>query len=290
MAISPLIPPRIKCSHFDDRLEWIIPGDDAQEQHHPSAKIPHPDTAVSQTSITDTVIVAHFNQSIRAIGSPSIEAIARNAFRMSDPLAAKIQDLPQELKDKIFTLYRGAQIPTTIFIDKSYKPPVMLQLDRKLRASFSAQYYGNRLIEVRDPILFEYPPPGRLSGRIRVPVFERWVRLLTDTHLAMLGTLMFSAPPAFCREADRARLQHAEDLRREISLRLLYSKLRYTTTLLVFDVLGLNGELEGEVISSRDNPNVYDRVWKRPLSYWETLKLHGSRQTRHEVFIPMNGY
>jgi hypothetical protein len=69
---------------------------------------------------------------------------ATNESHRIDPdlLDARIQALAQELQDEIFS-FAFLQIPISVFIDKDYKPPMALQLNRKLRARFAKAYYAN---------------------------------------------------------------------------------------------------------------------------------------------------
>ncbi|KAK4494924.1 hypothetical protein PRZ48_014280 [Zasmidium cellare] len=57
-------------------------------------------------------------------------------------LEHRIQNLPQELQDGIFEYY--LIIPAeTVVINKTYKPPAHLQINRAMREKLAKEYYGH---------------------------------------------------------------------------------------------------------------------------------------------------
>lgn len=137
-----------------------------------------------------------------------------------DSTDKRIQDLPQELQDKILESTLASQIPTSITINricdfssefkrtscqllnpftKSYTPPIALQINRKLRAEFAREYYSSTVFECLTEDTYgitrmnwkPYLGPGTYQ-------FTRWLASLPSTHLNYIGTLQLS----FLRDDD----------------------------------------------------------------------------------------
>lgn len=109
------------------------------------------------------------------------------AMRSSDDdttitLDARIQALPQELQDTILSFTDAFHIPDTQNPRrKRYKPPVALQLNRKLRAKFAQEYYSS--------VIFEG------FGLFDLII---WLRSLRDHHKVLVRNLQLTLSP--CHE------------------------------------------------------------------------------------------
>ncbi|GIZ41763.1 hypothetical protein CKM354_000505800 [Cercospora kikuchii] len=64
-------------------------------------------------------------------------------------LSERIQDLPQELQDEIFNLTVAIE-PAEVAINKSYKPPWQLRIDRASRKKMTQQYYSTTIFVAED--------------------------------------------------------------------------------------------------------------------------------------------
>lgn len=95
----------------------------------------------------------------------------------SNPLDARIKDPPKELQDTILNFTDAFHIPATVLIDESFKPPIALQLNRKLRAKFAKDYYVHGIFT------------GKLTaGTLLYPYFHIWMRRLDKTYLSAIRT------------------------------------------------------------------------------------------------------
>lgn len=79
-----------------------------------------------------------------------------------ESLDKKIQALPQELQDLIldFKIAVNPNDEGVILVTEDYKPPVGLQLNRKIRASFAAKYYSGAIFQLA------YLPFGSASDKM----------------------------------------------------------------------------------------------------------------------------
>lgn len=94
-------------------------------------------------SIETSNMLETFND-LEAINNPENTGILETTDELEtvNELDSRIQALPQELQDTILCFTSGFQISANVAIEKSYQPPVALQLNRKLRAKFNKEYYG----------------------------------------------------------------------------------------------------------------------------------------------------
>lgn len=99
--------------------------------------------------------------------------------------AERVQDLPQELYDKIYDLVFAVKIaPREIRVDKSYTPPAFLQLSRDLREEYANVYYG------WNDFLFQIDTSESLLRCNRSYLhYENWLASLPKTHRAKLRCL-----------------------------------------------------------------------------------------------------
>lgn len=120
----------------------------------------------------------------------------------SEALNARIQALPQELQDAIRERTDAFQIPAFITITdptilkpracgtylpiKSYKPPVALQLNRKLRAEFAKDYYSSITLIFQLKRLQESDFVYTEFQNLRT-----WITGLSESHRMALRTVRF---------------------------------------------------------------------------------------------------
>jgi len=95
-------------------------------------------------------------------------------------LAAGLLTLPQELKDIIYDLTFTTSPPLTRYINKTYKPPLLLQVNRASRHLFAQSYYSTTLV-------FECADIKFLGA---------WFRSLTPTHQDLIAALRYG-PSAY---------------------------------------------------------------------------------------------
>ncbi|KAK3617435.1 hypothetical protein LTR22_026731, partial [Elasticomyces elasticus] len=96
----------------------------------------------------------------------------------TDTLSVHLQALPVELQDEIYTLTFTAA-PIVRYIDETYKPPALLQVDRASRTLFAKSYYGHVLV-------FECADTSMISGKT---VMSSWFHSLTEEHQALIRRL-----------------------------------------------------------------------------------------------------
>ena len=96
-----------------------------------------------------------------------------------EELDMRIKALPQEMKDAIFEHYikRLSEGPTTVIIDRTYKPPVHLQIDKKSRVHESKLYYQH-------PRVFLFYNQGSTFGLVK-----EWLHTLSASDRAALGNV-----------------------------------------------------------------------------------------------------
>jgi hypothetical protein len=91
-------------------------------------------------------------------------------------LDSRIQALPQELQDAILEHTDAFHILPTTCVTQQYKPPVALQLNRKLRAKFVAEYYSATIFE------YQFPPTGDELMADRGETLALWLSKLWESH------------------------------------------------------------------------------------------------------------
>lgn len=112
-----------------------------------------------------------------------------------DDLDYKIQGLAQELQDMILNYHQDMQLPGTVLISESYKPPVALQLNQKLRAEFAAKYYVETIFESAaaynndENSMLDY---AGVSKSVPKSFFHKWLFSLRKSHLSIVGTVKFT--------------------------------------------------------------------------------------------------
>lgn len=108
------------------------------------------------------------------------------AQQASDALDLKIQSLPQELQDAVLESLQDVQLLASVLVDASYKPPVALQLNSKMRAEFAKKYYGSTVFEYR---VVRYGNEAFLEKSGDKCLLEAWACSLTPEHQTILGTV-----------------------------------------------------------------------------------------------------
>ena len=97
-------------------------------------------------------------------------------------LLQQMERMPQELRDAIHNLVFTAPLlnpaSRTARIDRDYKPPSLLQVDRASRAAHQDAYYSTTTFVIADPNL----------GR-------RWARSLTDEQFARVRRIRYALRP-----------------------------------------------------------------------------------------------
>ncbi|CAK1358008.1 hypothetical protein CB0940_07334 [Cercospora beticola] len=93
----------------------------------------------------------------------------------SAELDHRIQALPQELQDEILDLTVAIK-PTTVVIDKSYKPPWQLAIDQALRRKVAQDYYSSTIFVVED-------------GRAKPPLLRSWLTSLPADHTHLVSEI-----------------------------------------------------------------------------------------------------
>ena len=83
--------------------------------------------------------------------TPLADPVATNSVELeSETIKARIQALPQELQDTIFELV--VALPSSddniVHITATYKPPLALQINQKLRADSATTYYSQSTFQV----------------------------------------------------------------------------------------------------------------------------------------------
>ncbi|KAK3712794.1 hypothetical protein LTR37_008885 [Vermiconidia calcicola] len=89
-----------------------------------------------------------------------------------DDLASRVQDLPPQLYNLIYNDVFTPSTTTINLIDKTYKPPSTLQVDRQSRVIFAMAYYGKGTTIISEALF-----PGRVVD---------WLSSLNTRHLARL--------------------------------------------------------------------------------------------------------
>lgn len=112
----------------------------------------------------------------------------------------RVQGLAQELQDMIlrFTITVKPADDGAIYIDETYKPPLGLQLNRQMRASFATNYYGGdaifqymsatyeaRQLVLRWPYSIKFP---HISDAQAWPL-RNWLESLEPGHRNMISTI-----------------------------------------------------------------------------------------------------
>lgn len=83
-------------------------------------------------------------------------------------LAERIQSqVPQEVFDKILKFTFAVEVRTVVNINRTYRPPSLLAIDRKSRESFAAEYYSQSN--------FDY---------LWIPYHAVWLNTLSQQHRA----------------------------------------------------------------------------------------------------------
>lgn len=109
----------------------------------------------------------------------------------TEELLEGLQTLPQELYDMIFDLTLAYDFNAgPRILERKYKPPVQLQINRKIRAEFAEKYYGDRTSPWRvcagdtpstaDWIVYDLP----LSRTL----LEDWLSAFSDDVLSVVLT------------------------------------------------------------------------------------------------------
>lgn len=109
---------------------------------------------------------------------------------LDEKLSRRIQALPQELQDAILDFTISMDIPgnDAIHITKKYKPPLGLQLVRKIRDRFAKQYYSGAIFQVADQSFksrwrgMEYGPRILDDPLWAFNTFIRWYDALAVSH------------------------------------------------------------------------------------------------------------
>lgn len=109
----------------------------------------------------------------------------------TEELLQGLKTLPQELYDMIrdrtfaYDFNAGSRI-----IEKDYKPPVQLQIDRKIRAEFAEKYYGDKTSRWRVRA-GDTPSTAVASGYyiiddlpLSTKLLEEWLSALSDDVLS----------------------------------------------------------------------------------------------------------
>lgn len=113
----------------------------------------------------------------------------------STTMGLKIQRLPKELQDSIIDLTSILDVPTSVFVNDSYKPPVALQLNRRIRAKYAEKYYSTTVFE------FEYPNKAfngfgwhGFGWHEPKPGLDKWVASLKAEHTDVITSIRAFAP------------------------------------------------------------------------------------------------
>jgi hypothetical protein len=106
----------------------------------------------------------------------------------AEELRARLEDLPQELYDQIkdLTFAFDFTCEKSRCIDrKSYKPLMLLQINKALRADFIQQYYGARKPFIFVSYWYDMPLGNWPSSRIRCEI-DHWLKTLSKEAVAAL--------------------------------------------------------------------------------------------------------
>lgn len=117
-------------------------------------------------------------------------------IQTSAQLDSHIQALPQELQDATISLTDIFHVDTTasVHIDTSYKPPVALQLNRKLRTTYAARYYSTTTFvsNCRLPTSTGVLHKQQLENAIRE--ISTWLSSLSEAHQRMMRHMCIKRP------------------------------------------------------------------------------------------------
>ncbi|CZT16246.1 uncharacterized protein RCC_02088 [Ramularia collo-cygni] len=119
-----------------------------------------------------------------------------------EELDKRVQSLPQELQDDIKeTLIMSGLPDGLIVLDRTYKPPLGLQIDRASRERFAMEYYKSGAYH--DAVTMAKPAPiPCLVWGLAEPMKEacdvviRWLGTLEKSHIELLQTLQIDVTQA----------------------------------------------------------------------------------------------
>ncbi|CZT20945.1 uncharacterized protein RCC_06806 [Ramularia collo-cygni] len=113
----------------------------------------------------------------------------------------RVQTLPQELQDSILecVITEKPSEDGVIYIDETYKPPLALQLNRKMRAAFALEYYGgDTIFQYMSPEAPHSPPlPTGVETRLHYPhlsdfavkPLRNWLSNLEHQYRTLISTI-----------------------------------------------------------------------------------------------------
>lgn len=114
-------------------------------------------------------------------------SLCENDFQHSGNFDGEL--LPEKTAHLIFIL-TGFEVPATIVISEKYRPPIALQLNRKLRGKFAVQYYGDVVFErALNSMLKSSEDKEHIMGMCR------WLSILTDEHRKMMRAVCIKLGP-----------------------------------------------------------------------------------------------
>ncbi|SMY27590.1 unnamed protein product [Zymoseptoria tritici ST99CH_1A5] len=178
----------------------------------------HPSSANAQTTTDETTLVAQASgsdhQSVAPVSSPSqatapaddpvVEALIQSLdfatayFRqviqrtIKTDLDTRIQNLPQELSDRILECYLDSTMPSgdaAVNIDHTREPvkvPAALHIDRSLRSKYAKLYYGHGQFNIAEEVGWT---PALFAARIL-----KWVSMVAPEHRRLIATVRVGVP------------------------------------------------------------------------------------------------
>lgn len=125
-----------------------------------------------------------------------ITATTGNNIETTNELDSRIQSLAQELQDTILSFTDGFHIPATVAIAESYRPPVALQLNRKLRAKFAKEYYGGAtfvaIVNSKEELHHFFRGGNHMRGGNHD--YHKWLRSLGAASLESMRNIEVQLP------------------------------------------------------------------------------------------------
>lgn len=165
------------------------------QSHHTSIPVTDPHSGIAVTT-NFRLAVPH-----RKITWPLTMAALTDST-VAEDLDSRIQDLPQELQEMIMWFTDGFDVPTVVSITKavhkpcddykyqiepSYKPPIALQLNRKLRYQFAEKYYRNTMFVYIVDSHWSFLSPSSLTAvAVTRNHLWRWIQSLSKIHRDMI--------------------------------------------------------------------------------------------------------
>lgn len=130
-----------------------------------------------------------------AATSASATIAVSSATAACEQLDERIQNLPQELQDRIKEVLVNSSLPDHLInITWAYKPPLGLQIDRKTRQRFASNFYRAGVVHHVEksvgPDGFSHFGRGLMDKAYRL--MRLWLRSLDEHHCRLVEDVEFN--------------------------------------------------------------------------------------------------